>query len=506
MKKILIFVGLLFAVLFGLNVKIEARSTPSYTYDYYNQILAAPPAYHVDDTLTPARLGLDALTRFRDVKFTDDYFFLLTNRNFYIYNLDYELLYALDSFDSEDTEADRLQNASYFDIHENYLYITDYNPDEVEENGEPIYALSRILVFNILDDEPINLEYEKIIRLRMDQNIPGVSKVGFHPRKIEINHAGRIFVNADGVYEGIIELDFNGNFKKFVGTNEVQISAIEAFWKKINPKSQVGRELHLPVSFSNFSVDSMGFVYATTSSEGVKPIQRFNYKGDDVLIENGNTKVIGDIYDEKGVSKFNDVAINDYGIYIILSLSTVGEGLNKTSNNKIFAYNDNGELLYVLGASGLSSAEAMENPRTIKWAGEKIIVVDPVEGAGRILIYDETAYGKNINLATYHYYKGEFELSKGYWEQALKMNSNNDLAYVGIGKAYYQENDYHEAIKYFKLGNNKFYYSKAYNRVLRDNMRKYFPVVMVLIGVGVAYSIGKKGYRAWKDLTTLEKD
>ena len=67
------------------------------------------------------------------------------------------------------------------------------------------------------------------------------------------------------------------------------------------------------------------------------------------------------------------------------------------------------------------------------------------------------------------------------------MSTNNETAYVGVGKALFRQAEYESAMEYFKLGNDRELYSKAYSEYRREKIRVGFPVfvcvVLVLIAV-----------------------
>ena len=66
----------------------------------------------------------------------------------------------------------------------------------------------------------------------------------------------------------------------------------------------------------------------------------------------------------------------------------------------------------------------------------------------------------------------------------LKLDSNFELAYTGIGKSYLAAGDNKEAMRCFKIGNNKQYYSIAWkryrNEILKDHLNAILTLVIVL--------------------------
>ena len=100
-----------------------------------------------------------------------------------------------------------------------------------------------------------------------------------------------------------------------------------------------------------------------------------------------------------------------------------------------------------------------------------------------ITVMKPTQYGQKIIDATKLDYIGEEEQAVPIWEEVLEMNPNLELAYDAIGKAALRNKDYDKAEAYFKLANNRTYYSKAYAKT-RDVVIKEY-ITEVIIGLAV---------------------
>ena len=88
---------------------------------------------------------------------------------------------------------------------------------------------------------------------------------------------------------------------------------------------------------------------------------------------------------------------------------------------------------------------------------------------------------KLINDAVKLHYKGKYDASSEKWNEVLRLNANYELSYVGIGKALLRKGEYKEAMKNFKLGYNRTYYSKAFKLYREEIVGKYFGVIVVVI-------------------------
>ena len=79
-----------------------------------------------------------------------------------------------------------------------------------------------------------------------------------------------------------------------------------------------------------------------------------------------------------------------------------------------------------------------------------------------ITIFTPTEYGKLINEAVACNYNGDYDDSAKIWEKVIRLNCNYEQAYTGMGISQLRSGNYKEAMKNFKLGANKYYYSKAF--------------------------------------------
>ncbi|MBR6003880.1 MAG: gluconolactonase, partial [Lachnospiraceae bacterium] len=122
----------------------------------------------------------------------------------------------------------------------------------------------------------------------------------------------------------------------------------------------------------------------------------------------------------------------------------------------------------------------------------RIYVLDGV--LGNIVSYKITDYGKLVLNAIFLNDTGDSEGSNACWQEVLKRNSNCEMAYVGLGKTFLSEGDYKKAMEYFKLGNSRKYYSKAFYYYRKEVMEKNFGKIMAVIILLVLALVAKKGY------------
>ena len=71
-------------------------------------------------------------------------------------------------------------------------------------------------------------------------------------------------------------------------------------------------------------------------------------------------------------------------------------------------------------------------------------------------------------------------------------------AFIGIGKAYYEEGDYHAAMDYFKLGQDRENYGKAYKMVRNNVLRVLVPWLCLLIMAVFLYGVVRRAVKRWR--------
>ncbi|MNJ43731.1 hypothetical protein D3C77_387520 [compost metagenome] len=123
-------------------------------------------------------------------------------------------------------------------------------------------------------------------------------------------------------------------------------------------------------------------------------------------------------------------------------------------------------------------------------------------GTGRITIFRPTEFGAKVNQAVAFHAVGEEQQAVAIWKEVLRLNSNYDTAYTGIGKALLVNKQNKEAMNYFKLGMDHQYYSVAFKRYRKEVMQSSFSTVMTvalaLAVTGVGWLIYRK--RKWRGI------
>jgi hypothetical protein len=111
--------------------------------------------------------------------------------------------------------------------------------------------------------------------------------------------------------------------------------------------------------------------------------------------------------------------------------------------------------------------------------GNDLIVGD--ESLDSVFVFTTTAFGDLILEAEKKYFEGDFSGAAELNEKVVAMNANYDHAYVSIGKNLLMQDEYEEAMYYFKLGNDQTYYSKAFSGYRNLIVKKYFFILAIIV-------------------------
>lgn len=456
------------------GMRVAAATVPyqSYTYDFWGKAVPAPQAYVCSAEIYLDNLGVGALSNVQD-------FFVDSNGVIYLVDTggsrivcvdtEWSVLRIIDSFDNDGVVDQLRQPEGVFVTDSGELYIAD------TANG-------RVVVL-----DTASLELIRIIG-RPTSSVEGIisDDLDYRPVKLVVDRAGRMYVKARNVFDGLLEFDAGGQFQGFIGAPRVTVNPLDVLWRRIATKEQLDRmSLLVPTEFTNVDIDERGFIFVTVAqgaNQSHEVIRRLNPTGQDVLRRLGFQNPIGDVeypyaWDQVsigGPSALADVVAWHDQVYSVLD----------RRRGRVFTYDYDGNLLYVFGALGEQEGTFKE-ATAIDVLGEKILVLDRVKR--RVFVFTPTEYAKMIMAAIRLHHAGEYQDSAELWSEMLKLNANYDMAYTGIGRARLQQGRYAEAMQSFRLGNDRDGYSKAYSYYRKQRVDESFGRFMaVFIPVCVA--------------------
>jgi DNA-binding beta-propeller fold protein YncE len=435
----------------------------TYNYDYRGKAVSTPAAYIPSKTVFGEDLSCGSFKNPKDMFLTDDgniYVADTGNNRIVVLNGDMEVLQIIDSFINNGKRDTFNSPSGVCCTDDGKLYIAD-------TNNKRVIAL----------DGSANLV--KIINNPRSEVLS--SGFDFVPLKVSVDYAGRVYVIASNVYQGIMAFNQDSEFMGYFGTIHVRITFIQKLWRLFSTKEQRARQLqYIPTEFTGLDIDDEGFVYATNlDSTGGKAVRMLNPKGIDVIRQNHNGvhTLGGDVKfrvggDYQGASEIVDVKIRNSGIYSLLDCN----------RGRIFSYDSEGNLLYIFGGIGTQEG-TFSQPVAMEAYQNLIYVLDASRNA--IFVFEPTPYGSNINQAVGLRYNGDETKAVEVWKKVLELDSNNEMAYSGIGKAYLSSGENKKAMYYLKMGVNKEYYSIAYKRYRNELLRENLSWILTAILIGI---------------------
>jgi len=298
----------------------------------------------------------------------------------------------------------------------------------------------------------------------------------YYPEKIVVDSVGRLYIQAYGIFQGLICIDEKGSFLQYFGSNKVELSAwliAERLWRAIATREQRSAMMSfVPIEYSNIFIDSQDFVYATVkkSQNSKEEIKKLNPVSNDILNLKQSSSLASNDFGDRDVvvsgnviidSSFVDVCVDDIGLIYALD----------GTRGKVFVYDQERNPLMIFGGIG-DQKGLLDIPASIELVDEDVIVLDSKKNS--LTVYTLTEFGRNVKKAVELYDNGDYDKAKEPWFNVIKMNANYEMAYVGIGKAYFGEHRFKEAMEYFRLGNDRIGYSEAYNEYRKEVIQQNF--------------------------------
>ena len=424
-------------------------STYTYNYDYWQDYRESPDAYRVTSVIYSADLGLDtAMKKPQSLFVQGSKIYICDTGNNRILEVqrdgnEYTLLREIKEIKGSDVPTFNAPNDVSVDVDGN-IYVCDTNNQRI-----------------VMVDKDLNLlkTFVKPTDSTFDQSL------SFLPNKLVVDNSGRVFTLATNVNKGIVKFEANTEFTGYVGANKVVYSLVDYVWKEffMTDEQRAQQESFVPTEYCNIYMDEDSFIYATNISfdeydlvwDNAQPIRRLNGVGNDILIKNDRYPPIGELYwqeqakDYHGPSKLMDITVLKDDIYVAID----------RTRGRIFGYDSQGIMLWAFGSIGNSDG-CFSNAISIEHMGYDLLVLDQNEGA--VTIFEPTEYGNLIYSASEAYLKGEYDYSADLWREVLKKNANYNLAFIGIGRSLMRQENYTEAMEYFKMAMDRDNYGRAF--------------------------------------------
>ena len=466
---------LFFIVSFIFTLPLQFASI-RYNYSYYGDVVHSAPGMTYAASFNAQTLGTK-LTSPEDFVIYENQIYMIDSveNKIVIVNPDFTLEAVYNSFPLTQGYIDKLTDSGVTE----FPNVTLKKPSGLDVKTSGIY-IADTGNYRIVK---LNHDFE-VIDVFQDMEDPTFDTIQFEPKNITVDSTERMYVVAQGVYEGIMEINNDGTFNRFTGVNPVSLTPLEILRRSLMTEAQIAQlQLFLPTEYTAVQIDERSFIYATSkpsNDNAENTIQLINPKGVDVIKREGYHPPMGDVHFMVGMNNYVitgpsllvDIASTKNGIYTVLD----------QRRSRLFTYDVEGNLLYINGDEGAQSDKFAEGV-AIGYLMDDLLVLD--RKSRTMIVYRLTDFGRSVNQAVEFHVNGQYELAAGIWEEVIKLNTNYEIAYNGIGKYLLREGNFKEAMEYFKLGHDHYYYSKAFkeyrNAIIKENFG-YIVLIVLLIG------------------------
>jgi tetratricopeptide (TPR) repeat protein len=413
---------------------------------------------------------------------------------------------------------------------QDHVYIADTGNNRIVEfdaNGgfiryievpeSPLNKPEGVFVDDNLDIYIADTGNKRVVRLNKDGKLikeygRPVSKFipesfKYDPTRLVVDKRGFLYIAVLGGYQGLLQLDPEGNFQSFYGANPTVFSPLDALKRALYTKKMYANEISkLPGAISSVAVDKEGFLYTTTAGQGItkNQIKKLSIRGLNMLDSEKDT--YGEVrpFEVRFTTSGNmtpqliDLAVDSNGNITAID----------SSFKYINQYDANGNLLFFwAGPSSANTTQLglMKNPVAVDANSRNdLYVLDSQEGAAQLLRLSE--FGQKVNEANRLTLAGRYEESEKYWSEVMRLNSNFTPAILGLAKAAYKQGDYEKALDLFRRGNDPKGYSDAFWQLrLQWFQRNFSTLATVVVCVGIGYALLERWTRrsrwriAWRN-------
>lgn len=311
----------------------------------------------------------------------------------------------------------------------------------------------------------------------------------FRPIKVSVDLGGNLYVISEGNANGIIRINPLGEFSGYFGANKVDVT-FELLMKRAF-LSEEDRETYAslkPRPTTNIYVDDRNITYSVIEGETGFSLKKYNV--------NGNNILSGAPFFS---STYQDITVDSNGFIYTVDKSDVGV---------ISVLDSDGSLLFKFGDTKTNSISMGQFDKAVGIAVDSNDNIWVLDEAGKTLqAFKKTEFTNLVFLAKDYYDEGNYVKAQETYLEIIKQNSSFVNAYIGLGEIAMRNQDYHEALNYFSIANDKVGYSEAYWEIRDDfvgrNLLGISVIIILLIAArffhlwGKLFAVLPKGLKAF---------
>ncbi|MHB8962929.1 MAG: hypothetical protein ACYC5K_07215 [Saccharofermentanales bacterium] len=291
----------------------------------------------------------------------------------------------------------------------------------------------------------------------------------FSPGRLAVTSTGNMYVLKQ---QWLMSISKTGEFRGFIGVTRVSFD-LGRFIRRLFMNS-AQREIDLkqePPSCLSFDLTDTDEVFVTTMDFTGGQLKKLNLLGDD-------------IYPRKAL--FGEYLRNDLGVPVaetFIDVASDGMGnlfLLDQQFARVLVYDPLGNNLAVFSGPEFGKGK-MGIPSAVDVAADgRVFVAD--QKLNEIMIFKPTNFMNLVFKASTAFADGDYENAVLHWNEVIRYDENYNLANVAIAKAYLKKDDFGNAIKYYRIADDKAGYSEAFSgkrhQIYKDN---FFLVAFLVI-------------------------
>lgn len=287
-------------------------------------------------------------------------------------------------------------------------------------------------------------------------------KVTFMPQKLVVNDAGILFVICESNTNGIAEISpiEGGTFLGYFGTNFASADFRTILYRAILTEQQRAKMVaNIPSTPDNLAIDSRGLIYTVTRGDGRNTLKRLNIAGKNLITDAQPV----DIPAAVAAGRHDNVYVAD-------------------QKGFLYEYDERGELIFVFGGKddGNSRVGLFTTVTGIGVDGAGCLYVLD-SASNTIQVFEPTEFTDLIHEALHLYAIGRYTESKAPLTQVLAMNSLFDVANKAMGRAFFQEENFSEALRYARLAKDRDGYSDAYWEIRNAWLKRNITTILLVV-------------------------
>lgn len=280
----------------------------------------------------------------------------------------------------------------------------------------------------------------------------------FRPRKIAVDARKNMYIVSEGSVNGLVIMNTNGNFIGYFGANAADMSLKMILQRTFLTAEQLEQFIrNEAASPSNVTIDARSLVYTVTSgTERDKSVRKFNISGKNLFDKA--------VY---GSPSFRDIDVSADGLFV--AVDAIG---------RIFEYDQNGTLIFIFGAleRGDQRLGLLNNPTAIERVGDYLYVLD--KGKNAIVVYQITDFARELHKGISLYVEGFYAEARPYFKEVLNYNGLMLIAYKALADADYKENNYANALAFYRYAEDRNGYSEAFWELRNAGIQQHLSTVL----------------------------